>query len=71
MIHVLEWHWLVALLICLPGLLFITPNLFKKVFNINILRSGNNFNFKSNYNSNLKKTMKTKVKNEDIDEDKK
>ena len=66
MIHVLEWHWLVALLICLPGLLFITPNLFKKVFNINILRSGNNFNFKSNYNSNLKKTMKTNVKNEDI-----
>ena len=34
MIHVLEWHWLIATLICLPGLLFITPNLFKKVFNI-------------------------------------
>ena len=37
MIYVLEWHWLIALLICLPGLLFITPNLFKKVFNINAL----------------------------------
>ena len=66
MIYVLEWHWLIALLICLPGLLFITPNLFKKVFNINILRSGNNFNFKNNNGSNFKKTMKTNVKNEDI-----
>ena len=66
MIYVLEWHWLIALLICLPVLLFITPNLFKKVFNINMLRSGNNFNFKSNNSSNFKKTMKTNVKNEDI-----
>ena len=66
MIYVLEWHWLIALLICLPGLLFITPNLFKKVFNINILRSGNKFNFKSNNSSNFKNTMKTNVKNEDI-----
>ena len=66
MIYVLEWHWLIALLICLPGLLFITPNLFKKVFNINALRSRNNFNFKSNYSSNFKNTMKTNVKNEDI-----
>ena len=66
MIYVLEWHWLIALLICLPGLLFITPNLFKKVFNINILRSGNNFNFKSNNGSNFNNTMKTNVKNEDI-----
>ena len=66
MIYVLEWHWLIALLICLPGLLFITPNLFKKVFNINILRSGNNFNFESNNRSNFNNTMKTNVKNEDI-----
>ena len=66
MIYVLEWHWLIALLICLPGLLFITPNLFKQVFNINTLKSGNNFNFKSNNSSNFKNTMKTKVKNEDI-----
>ena len=66
MIYVLEWHWLIALLICLPGLLLITPNLFKKVFNINILRSGNKFNFKSNNSSNFKTTMKTNVKNEDI-----
>ena len=66
MIYVLEWHWLIALLICLPGLLFITPNLFKKVFNVNALRSGNNFNFKSNNSSNFKTTMKTNVKNEDI-----
>ena len=66
MIYVLEWHWLIALLICLPGFLFITPNLFKKVFNINILRSGNKFNFKSNDSSNFKSTMKTNVKNEDI-----
>ena len=66
MIYVLEWHWLIGLLICLPGLLFITPNLFKKVFNINTLKSGNKFNFKSNNGSNLKKTMKTNVKNEDI-----
>ena len=66
MIYVLEWHWLIALLICLPGLLFITPNLFKKVFNINILRSGNNFNFKSNNGSSFNNTMKTNVKNEDI-----
>ena len=65
-IYVLEWHWLIALLICLPGLLFITPNLFKQVFNINTLKSGNNFNFKSNNSSNFKNTMKTKVKNEDI-----
>ena len=66
MISVLEWHWLIALLICLPGLLFITPNLLKKVFNINMLRPENNFNFKSNNNSNFKNTMKTNVKNEDI-----
>ena len=66
MIYVLEWHWLIALLICLPGLLFITPNLFKKVFNINTLKSGNNFNFKSDNSSNFKNTMKTNVKNEDI-----
>ena len=66
MIYVLEWHWLIGLLICLPGLLFITPNLFKKVFNINTLRSGHNFNFKSNNSSNFKNTMKTNVKNEDI-----
>ena len=66
MIHVLEWHWLIALLICLPGLLFITPNLFKKVFNINTLRSGNNFNFKSNNSSYSKNTMRTNVKNKDI-----
>ena len=66
MIYVLEWHWLIALLICLPGLLFITPNLFKKVFNINILRSGTNLNFKSNNSSNFKSTMKTNVKDEDI-----
>ena len=66
MIYVLEWHWLIALLICLPGLLFITPNLFKKLFNINILRSGNKFNFKNNNGSNFNNTMKTNVKNEDI-----
>ena len=66
MIYVLEWHWLIALLVCMPGLLFITPSLFKKVFNINTLKSGNNFNFKSNYNSIYKNTMKTNVKNEDI-----
>ncbi len=66
MIYVLEWHWLIALLICLPGLLFITPNLLKKVFNINILRSGNNFNLKSKNGSNFNNTMKTNVKNEDI-----
>ena len=66
MIYVLEWHWLIALLICLPGLLFITPKLFKKIFNINILRSGNNFNFKSRNSSNFNNTMKTNVKNEDI-----
>ena len=65
MIYVLEWHWLIAILICLPGFLFVTPKLFKKVFNINTLRSGNNFNFKSNYNSNFKNTMKTKYKNEE------
>ena len=66
MIYVLEWHWLIALLICLPGLLFITPNLLKKVININTLKSVNNFNFKSNNSSNFKNTMKTNVKNEDI-----
>ena len=66
MIYVLEWHWLIALLICLPGLLFVTPNLFKKVFNINTLRSGTNFNFKSNNSSYSKNTMRTNVKNEDI-----
>ena len=66
MIYVLEWHWSIALLICMPGLLFITPNLFKKVFNINTLKSGNNFNFKKNYSYNSKNTMKTNVKNEDV-----
>ena len=66
MIYVFQWHWLIALLICLPGLFFITPNLFKKIFNINTLRSGNNFNFKSNNSSNFNNTMKTNVKNEDI-----
>ena len=66
MIHVLEWHWLIATLICLPGLLFITPNLFRKTFNINTLRQRNKFNFKSSNDSNYKNTMKTNVKNEDI-----
>ena len=65
-IYVLEWHWLVALSICFPGLFFITPNLFKKVFNINTLTSGNNFSFKNHYSSSFKNTMKTNVKNEDI-----
>ena len=66
MIYVIEWHWLIALLVCMPGLLFITPNLFKKVFSINTLKSGNNFNFKKNYSYNSKNTMKTNVKNEDV-----
>ena len=66
MIYVLEWHWLIALLICSSGFLFITPNLFKKAFNINTLRSSHNFNFKRNNGSNFKNTMKTNVKNEDI-----
>ena len=66
MIYVFEWHWLIALLISLPGLLFITPKLFKKIFNINTLRSVNNFNFKNDNSSNFKSTMKTNVKNEDI-----
>ena len=70
MVYVLEWNWLIALLICIPGLLFITPNLFKKVFNINTLRSGNKFNFKSHNHSNFNNTMKTNVKNEDIIEGK-
>ena len=66
MIYVMEWHWLISLLVCIPGLLFITPNLFKKVFNVNTLKSGNNFNLKKNFSYNSKKTMKTNVKNEDI-----
>ena len=66
MIYVLEWHWLIALILCLPGLLFITPNLFKKVFNVNTLKSGNNFNFKKNYSYNSKNTIRTNVKNEDV-----
>ena len=66
MIYVIEWHWLIALLVCMPGLLFITPNLFKKVFNLNILKSGNSFNFKKKYSYNSKDTMKTNVKNEDV-----
>ncbi len=70
MIYVLEWHWLIALLICLPGLLFITPNLFKNIFNINILKSGKNFTFKNDHSSSFKNTMKTNVKNEDIIEGK-
>ena len=66
MVYVLEWHLLIALFVCMPGLLFITPNLFKKVFNINILKPGNNFDFKNNYNYNSKNTMKKNVKNEDV-----
>ncbi len=66
MIYVMELHWLIALLVCMPGLLFITPNLFKKVFNVNALKSGNNFNFKKSYSYNSKNTMKTNVKNEDV-----
>ena len=66
MIYVIEWHWLIALLVCMPGLLFITPNLFKKIFDLNILKSGNSFNFKKNYRYNSKNTMKTNVKNEDV-----
>ena len=66
MIYVIEWHWLIALLVCMPGLFFITPNLFKKVFNVNTLKSGSNFNFKKNYSHNSKNTMRTNVKNKDI-----
>ena len=70
MIYVIEWHWLIALLVCMPGLFFITPNLFKKVFNVNMLKPVNNFNFKKNYSYNSNKTMKTNVKNEDVIEGK-
>ena len=32
-INVLEWHWVIALLLTLPSLIFITPRKFKSTFN--------------------------------------
>ena len=68
MIYVLDWHWTIALLICIPGLLFMTPKLFMNFFNIEKLKSKyrDNDDFKKEDNSDINYTMKTNVKNEDV-----
>ena len=65
-IYVLEWHWIFAVFLTLPGLIFITPNKFKNTFNIKTFRTGYNFNTSNFKNYKKNKTFKTNVKNGDI-----
>ena len=65
-IYVLEWHWIFAILLSLPGLIFFSPKKFKNTFNFKTFKHGHNhhhsgFNF---YTKN--ETVKTNVKNDDI-----
>lgn len=63
-INVLEWHWIIAVFLTLPGLIFLTPNRFKSTFNTKTFTTGYNFNKKSFQDKNG--TFKTNVKNADI-----
>ncbi len=65
-VYVLEWHWIFAILITLPGLFFLFPKKINSTFNF---KTFNNY-YKSNSNydnfSNDKESVKTNVKNSDI-----
>ena len=63
-IYVLEWHWIIAVFLTLPGLIFLTPNRFKSTFNTKTFTTGYNFNKKSFQDKN--ETFNTNVKNADI-----
>ena len=64
--YVLEWHWIIAIILTLPGLIFITPKKFKNTFNFNTLNKGYKFD-QSGFNFYTKKeTVKTNVKTDDI-----
>jgi len=65
-IYVLEWHWIFAVFLTLPGLIFLTPSKFKSTFNIKTFRTGYNFNKNSFKNNNKNETFKTNLKNGDI-----
>ena len=64
-INVLEWHWFLALLITLPGLIFLTPSRFKSTFNMNTFKTGYNFPGNSFHKKNTD-PLKTNVKNSEI-----
>ena len=67
MIYVLEWHWFFAILLTLPGLIFVTPKKFMNTFNFKTFRQGYDFDQRNFLNFLFKKeTVKTNVKNDDI-----
>ncbi len=65
-IYVLEWHWIFATLLTLPGLFFYTPRKFKSIFNYKTFK--HNYKFDKNdfkfYTKN--ETVKTNVRNNDV-----
>ena len=65
-IYVLEWHWIFAILLTLPGLIFITPRKFKNVFNSKNFKSVYSFNQNDSNFSQAKDSVKTNVRNTEI-----
>ena len=63
-IHVLEWHWFFAIIITLPGLMFLSPRKFTNMFNAKTFKSG--FTFKNTNDSKNTNTYKTNVYNTEI-----
>ena len=66
MIYVLEWHWFFAILLTLPGLIFVTPKKFMNTFNFKTFRQGYDFDQRNFKFYSKKETVKTNVKNDDI-----
>ena len=64
-IYVLEWHWFFAIILTLPGIFFLSPNKFKKTFNVKTFKTGYDFKGKEDFSKNAE-TLKTNVKNTDI-----
>ena len=63
-IYVLEWHWFFAIIITLPGLMFLSPRKFTKMFNTKTFKSG--FTFQNKHTSKNTNTYKTNVYNTEI-----
>ena len=64
--NVLEWHWIIALIISSPGLLFLTPKRTKSTFKATFHNAGYFYNFSGKKSDNLKHTIKKHVRNNDI-----
>ncbi len=64
-IYVFEWHWIFAILLTLPGIIFLIPK-FKTKFNFKNFNNSYN-NEKNHYNFNEEKeSVKTNFKNSEI-----